>query len=47
MDANEKPKHYDNLFDDLFAQTPKEVWEQYLAEGYTLHEAIQEERSQA
>ena len=47
MDANEKPLFYDNLFDDLFKQTPTEVWEQYLANGYTLREAIQEERSQA
>ena len=45
--ANEKPKYYDNLFDDLFKQTPKEVWELYLADGYTLREAIKEERSYA
>jgi hypothetical protein len=45
--ANEKPEYYDNLFDDLFKQTPKEVWELYLADGYTLREAIKEERGQA
>lgn len=38
---------YDILFDDLFKQTPKEVWDGYLSNGYTLHEAIKEERSQA
>ena len=47
MDANEKPKYYDILFDDLVTQTPKEVWNQYLADGYSMHEAIREERSQA
>jgi hypothetical protein len=45
--ANENPAFYDNLFDDLVRQTPKEVWEQYLKDGYTLREAIKEERSQA
>lgn len=39
--------YYDKLFDDLFKQTPKEVWLQYLEDGYTLHKAIKEERSQA
>ena len=47
MNANDSPKFYDILFDDLFTQTPKEVWDQYLENGYTLREAIQEERSQA
>lgn len=42
--ANPK-EHYPMLFDDLFRQTPKEVWDQYRAEGYTLHEAIKMERS--
>jgi predicted CoA-binding protein len=47
VDANEKPKFYDNLFDDLVKQTPKKVWEQYLEDGYSMREAIKEERSQA
>jgi hypothetical protein len=47
VDANEKPKFYDNLFDDLVKQTPKKVWKQYLKDGYSMREAIKEERSQA
>lgn len=46
LQANEKPI-YDDLFDDLFIQTPEEVWAQYLKDGYTLRKAIKEERSQA
>ena len=47
VDANPKPECYDNLYDDLFEQTPREVWLLYIENGYTSHQAIQEERSQA
>lgn len=30
---------------DLLRQTPKEVWDEYLANGYSLHEAVAEELS--
>jgi hypothetical protein len=46
VEANDKPL-YDFLFDDLWTQTPREVWAQYRENGYTDHEAIGEERSQA
>ena len=46
-DANPKPEFYDDLYDDLFKQTPKEVWISYIKNGYTTHQAILEERSQA
>jgi len=45
--SGQVPAHYDVLFDDLFEQTPKEVWQQYLTDGYNLRDAIKEERSQA
>ena len=32
---------------DLLAQTPKSVWNDYFANGYTLREAISEELSYA
>jgi type II restriction/modification system DNA methylase subunit YeeA len=47
IDENGKRLFYDNLFDDLFTQTPKAVWDMYIEEGYTLRDAIKEERSQA
>jgi hypothetical protein len=47
MDANDSPVFYNNLYDDLVKQTPKEVWDQYLENGYTMREAIKEERSYA
>ena len=47
VDANPKPKFYDELYDDLWDQTPKEVWLSYIQNGYTTQQAILEERSQA
>jgi hypothetical protein len=44
---NEPRRVYDVIFDDLFKQTPAAVWKKYLADGYTMHEAILMERSYA
>lgn len=38
---------YFNLYGDLFTQTPREVWDEYRANGYTMAQAIREEMSYA
>jgi hypothetical protein len=34
-----------SVMPDLLEQTPKSVWADYLANGYTLHQAVAEELS--
>jgi hypothetical protein len=40
-----RKKFYENIFDDLFKQTPASVWEEYKKQGYTIHQAILMEHS--
>ena len=43
--SGEETVYYHNMFDDLVLQTPRAVWGQYIADGYTMREAIKSERS--
>lgn len=44
-ELSEERKPYE--VDGLLLQTPKSVWEEYKANGYTIAEALSEERSYA